>query len=453
MTSHISEEELALHASYPDAIEMTRRVEIERHVQSCAECQEHHDFFAIREGELLSDLREPDSWEPTVPTPTYVALMELGARIAEEDRDAARLLKPFLDNPIATAWATLASKRQMRTGGVVRTLCMAAHAACKSKPLVALTFADAAISVAETLPDDTYPARAVYRLRGTAWKERANALMLLGELPQAHHALDGAERAYAATPHNGLGLAIVALVRAGVFYEQGMLGEASIAAARAEDGFTHAGDDIRRTDAAFLRASILFESGSSKLAARVFRQIVERGENTQNTDLVARGRYALGNCELESGNLAEAALQFNRAYAVFRARGAERERLHVEWGLARVVLLSGKPAEAVSRLRVVAAKFESNQMVTNAALVGVDMADALLVLDRPQEIVEIATHLFEVFRTAGMLTGALSALAYLKEAAASRRLSAPDLDALRTFLRRAEHQPTLLFARPADASR
>lgn len=87
-------------------------------------------------------------------------------------------------------------------------------------------------------------------------------------------------------------------------------------------------------------------------------------------------------------------------------------------------------------------------MATNAALVGLDVADALLALSQPGEIVRLAQHLFSVFTEAGMLTGALSALAYLKEAAATKRLTKQDLDAIRTFLPRAERQPSLLFVPP-----
>ncbi|HEX6639612.1 MAG TPA: hypothetical protein VF215_00795, partial [Thermoanaerobaculia bacterium] len=115
---------------------------------------------------------------------------------------------------------------------------------------------------------------------------------------------------------------------------------------------------------------------------------------------------------------------------------------------ARVVLHGGKLTEAIRRLRDVAAEFERCGMITNAALVGLDVSDALLALERPGEIVDLAQHLFSVFTKAGMLTGALTALAYLKEAAATNRLTKHDVAAIRTFLRRAERQPSLQFVPP-----
>ena len=393
-------------------------------------------------------LGEADTWEPMIGSATYDALMEYGARVAEEDRDAAAILEPYLENPIRAAWDALTTKRRYRTGGVVRKLNAAAHAVHKSKPRVALTFADAAISVAEALSNDLYPARAVYQLRGAAWKERAKAQLLLGQFPQAHDSLDHAERAYGKTPHNALSLSLVALLRAGVFYEQGRLDEAMAVAERAERGFAHAGDEKRRMDAAFLRASIIFDTGDPNRAIPIFHYIIEHGENTASAEWVALGSYAAANCEVDRRNLGEASILFHRALRTFRERGPERERLLAEWGVARVVLHGGKLAEAIHRLRNVAAHFEQCGMVTNAALVGLDVADALLALGRPGEIVHLAQHLFSVFTKAGMLTGALSALAYLKEAAATNRLTKQDLAAIRTFLRRAEHQPSLQFVPP-----
>lgn len=440
-----------MYAAQPDAIAEGRRAGIEAHLAACAECQEAHDFFAIRDDDLADDLAEPDTWEPIIGSATHAALMEYGTRVADEDREAEVLLQAYLESPITTAWTTLVAKRRFRTGGVVRKLCTAAHSVYESKPRVALTFADAAISVAEALPDDLYPALAVYRLRGTAWKERANAQMILGQFPQALESLDRAERAYGKTAHNGLGLSIVALVRASVLYAQLRLDEATVMAERAERGFTHAGDEKRRMDAAFLRAGIMFEGGDANGALTVFRRIIEHGENTRSLRWIARGSYAAGNCEVDRSNFGEASLLFHRALVIFREVGPDHELLATEWGIARVMFHGGKFNEAIRRMRDVAAGFERRGMVMYAAYVGLDVAEGLLALNRTTEIVALAKHLFSVFMSVGLLTGALSAIAYLKEAASAKRLTKQDVEAIRAFLRRAERQPSLQFVRPPRA--
>jgi tetratricopeptide (TPR) repeat protein len=374
--------------------------------------------------------------------------MEYGERVAEEDGEAEVILAHYLEHPIQAAWDALTTKRRFRTGGVVRKLNAAAHAVHKDKPVEALIFADAAISVAEVLPDDLYPARAVYQLRGAAWKERAKAQLMLGEFPQAHDSLDHAERAYRKTPHNALSLSLVALLRAGVLYAQLRPDEALVVAERAERGFAHAGDQKRQMDAAFLRASILFEAGDPNRALPIFHRIIEHGENTRNEQWIALGSYAAANCEVDRRNLGEASILFHRALRTFREQGPERERLLTEWGIARVIFHRGKLDEAIYRLRGIVAEFEKRGMASYAAYVGLDIAEGLLALNRSKEIVELAQRLFSTFTNVGMLTGALSALAYLKEAAGTNRLTPQDLAVIRTFLRRSELQPSLEFVAP-----
>jgi len=446
---HVPESELAIFAFDPDAMPEPRRSIIIRHTAECATCRTTLDFFAVAE----DDLSDVDVWEPVIGSATHDALMSYAARIADEDREAEELLKPLFEAPAKAAWLNLHTQRRFLSGGVVRRLSAHAHTVCLSEPLDALTFADAAISIAEMLPDYTYPAKAIYDLRGTAWKERANAQLFLGQCPEALESLSRAERAYKHLASPSLGLSSVALVRASVLYEQHRLDEAAALAERAEHGFAHLGDDERRMTALYLRGSIKFEARNFDDAAALFRHVIEYGESMNSTAWVARGSNALGKCDVHRGNLNDASLHFHKALAVFREVGSASERLTTEWGIAQVLLRSGKVSEAIRRLRDVAADFETRGMVTDAALVRLDIAEALLAIGQSRQIVELATRLFHVFTDAGMLTGALTAIAYVKEAAAAGTLTPDGVQAVRTFVRRAERQPALLFVPPPPRNR
>jgi len=117
-----------------------------------------------------------------------------------------------------------------------------------------------------------------------------------------------------------------------------------------------------------------------------------------------------------------------------------------------MLLEVGKHVDAIRRLRNVTAAFESLGMVTDAALAGLDIAEGLLASERSREIIDLAAHLFLVFTDAGMLTGALTAIAYIKEAAGRGTLTPGDLQVVRGFLRRAERKPDLIFIPPPSHS-
>ena len=141
---------------------------------------------------------------------------------------------------------------------------------------------------------------------------------------------------------------------------------------------------------------------------------------------------------------------FNKALVIFREVGPASERTSTEWGLARVVLYGGNAGEAARRLRGVIVAFEGLGMVSDAALAGVDMCEALLVLERYADIAKVASHSFRVLKKAGILTGALTALAYIKEAAAKRRLRRSGLQSVRKYLLRVEREPELVFIPPPE---
>lgn len=445
--AHIGEQELAVYAGSPDALGTARRAEIEREIASCAECRTTFELVAVADDELS----DPDVWEPVTGSASLDSLREHGARVAAEDEEAAALLEPFLRAPAQAAWQSFHSKRY-RTGGVVRKLIAHAATLHECEPLVALTFADAAIMIAEVLPDDSYAANTVYELRGTAWKERANALRFLGRYDEGLESLRRAERAYRALTWPAFGLASVAHVRASILLEQERYEEASEAAAIAEQAFSYLGDDDRQMGALFMRAIVAFQRRQLETAIELFRRISDYGETHHDALWTARAAQALGNCYLDARNAAEASVQLHTALVLFRELGQRTQIIRTEWGVARLFMDGGKLEEAIRRLRTVIAEFASGGMVTDSALAGLDLAEILLAVGQQREIVVLTRDLFRVFTDAGMLTGALTAIAYLKEAAESGRLTSADIEAVRGFLRRAERQPSLRFVPPPPAN-
>jgi tetratricopeptide (TPR) repeat protein len=448
MSKHIPHPELSLFAQDRLAVARGRGEEIENHIAHCADCGAAFDFHSFEEQDDLVGLAV---WQPIVGS-TFAAMSAYANQCAAEDAEADELLKDYFEKPREAA-LNVRNQRKFHTGGVVRRLNAKAHELYPNNALEALIFADLAQAVADLLPDDLYPNNAVYELRGTAWKERANALVRLAEFDDALDALRQAEQAYGQLGSSGKGLAAVELVRAAVYYERGELQEAAVHVDLAEEGYSRLGLQRERMKAVLLRGEIAYEALDYVTAANTFQQIIDFGEQINDAGWIARGSYCRAACQLEQGNLSEAAMLFHKALMILRELGPASERISAEWGLARVALDGGKPSEAVHRLRDVIAQFEAIGMVSHAALAGVDLSTALLVLERWTDIVKVAAHAFRVLKKAGHLTGALTALAYLKEAAAKRQLTSGMVKAVREYLRRVEREPDLLFAPPPNTPR
>lgn len=90
-------------------------------------------------------------------------------------------------------------------------------------------------------------------------------------------------------------------------------------------------------------------------------------------------------------------------------------------------------------------------MAHDVALSSIDMAEGLLMLGRISEVPELCRSAMEYFATAELTysRGALTAIAYLREAAESKSLTQSAVKQVREFFEILPKQPQLLFARPA----
>jgi tetratricopeptide (TPR) repeat protein len=239
-------------------------------------------------------------------------------------------------------------------------------------------------------------------------------------------------------------------MRASLYYQMEELTKAEHHAREAERAYDDLGHMSRRMRALFLRGSIRLVAHDLDAAAALYSQVIEFGEAMNDATWIAKGSYALANCEIERGNVSEASSLFHTALVIFRETGPAADAIATEWGLARVILQGGNAAEAARRLREVMQAFEELGMGMDATFVSLDLAEALVVLRQQREVAKIAARAFRLLEEAGVLTSALMALAYLKEAAANDRLRVHVVHEVRTFLRRAERNPALLFVPPPD---
>jgi hypothetical protein len=91
-------------------------------------------------------------------------------------------------------------------------------------------------------------------------------------------------------------------------------------------------------------------------------------------------------------------------------------------------------------------------MTSEAALAGLDVAELLLAQNRYEEVVEICRSTMQAFELAGLsyTSRALTALAYIREAACQRRADRTLVRYVRDYIRELPRQPNLLFAPAPD---
>jgi hypothetical protein len=87
-------------------------------------------------------------------------------------------------------------------------------------------------------------------------------------------------------------------------------------------------------------------------------------------------------------------------------------------------------------------------MTIDAALVSLDVAEFLLAQNRYEEVEDICRSTMQAFELAGLsyTTRAMTALAYIREAASQRRADRTLVRDVREYIRELPRQPNLLFA-------
>jgi tetratricopeptide (TPR) repeat protein len=444
---HPGERCLGLYALDPALV--AGRDALEAHLAACGACR-----AALEEIRAWDrTLREPDTWAAAAQN-ADVRAQELRAfvlRAAAEDAAAVALLKDFEDPEAATSfvWEDVARKPEYQTGGVARRLCTLANGMCERQPLYALSLAEAATRIADLLPDASYPRTTIHELRGEARKEQANAFRFLGRFADALKALDAAEEEYGMLPLEGVGIVAVQFVRASVLHEQDQLDAAEALARQSAAGAQHLGETDRFMRARHLQGEILYERRLFTDAAAIFAGILSYGEQRDDVLWIARESLTLGHCYIELRSLPEASRLLHRALRLFENLDLPPEVTRTRWALARLYFAEGKAAEATYRLRTAIQELARFGILTDAAIAAVDLAEMLHTLGRTREIPKLLAGVVQTFTAAGKITGALTALAYLKDAAAAGQIIPAAFPHVRRFLTRAERRPELLFAPPA----
>ena len=447
---HVTDNVLARYAL--DPLLVRSREEVDGHLLACEDCQSKlADIRLFDEG-----LTDADTWrgleEDDEASRRFGELRQLAATVASEDTEAKELLAEFDDAPAARfVWADLPGRTEFHTGGVVRLLCKKANGMCERDPRYALALADVAIAIAAILGGENYPSTALHDWRGEAWKERANALHHLGQFRDALNALDQAEAEYDHVYHSGMGHVAVLYVRAAVLYEQEDYGSAERLIGLSVAAALHLGAVDRFMRARHLLGQIHFTKGEIKAAAALFGSILRYGEGISSPVWIARESLTLGNCYLELGALQESRNHLQAGLGQFTALGFDTEVTRTQWAIARLSFAEGAQREGIQRLRQCIAELTRHYVFTDAAIAAVHLAEMLHIVGRDREIPALLNGVVQTFTQAGKVTGALTALAFLKEAATAGRLTKALASHVRRFLSRTDHQPDLLFTPPPTA--
>ncbi len=420
------------------------------HLPACESCAGSLESYRG----LTSALGDTSVWderelsEDPVPR-TSSMLRSMAATTKAEDAAAGPIVAKLCEAGTLQRRELIDAHPQWRTAGTVRKLLEAVDKSNFVEPKLAAEWAELAVDVAQSLESGRYPFETVMILRGKAHRAYAHMLYYTGSYAESVEALDRTDALLRECVVSEYDSARARLVRAQVYNEIERLDEAVSLADSARETFRAFGDVRREAVAEATKAASFMYARRFAEALRIF----ERLAADSRIDDAGRAFYVhnAAICQRELSRFEESKVLFARSIAEFERLGMATARARARWHLGQLLLAERRCGEARSLLIELRQEFEELGMPQDVALISIDAAEALLMLDRPAEVAHLCHAAMAYFTKAGLAytQGALTALAYLKEAAEARTLTPKALGDVRAYFELLPKQPDLLFAYPA----
>ena len=440
--SHFDDEALFEYAEGTSPIAQ----EIAGHLAGCAECAEEVGSHQ----EIVSALQHEDVWRAESPAPRQLVAEVIGfaekARI--EEQEASAVCDEILTGP-ASWWPTrLRQKPEAYTAGLVKALLERMRDTLESSPSNALQITALAIEIANELDVAAYPCDYVIKLRAQACRDHAYVLVFLGRVGEAADVAARARRLFNQVPLPEYDLARLNLVEATILERMERVAEAIEHARRAGETFLRFGDRSRFLGARMHEGAMLLNSAQPRAALDVWTSI--DGDAALGDVLQVRLSHNIALCHIRLGQPELAAPFLQRCVAEFEVLGMETERTRSRWVLAQALSACGRHRDAIPALRQVWKEFERLDLLVDAALSALDLAEQLLLVGETADVPAICRDLVAKFTRAAMPSRAITALAFLREAVAIGQATPSLIQHVHAFLRELPSEQPRLFA-PAPA--
>jgi tetratricopeptide (TPR) repeat protein len=418
--------------------------EIESHVTACQQCS--GEIGTHRE--LVAALQADEVWTDPAPAPRrfVVDVIEFSERVKSEDERAAAICDEILSGPASWWPQRLRQAEGAQTAGMVRQLLDRMRQLLGTSPANALQVTAMAIDIANALPLTDYPCDYAVKLRAQAYRDHAHVLSFMGRYPEALQVADRAKRLFDQVPLPEYDLARLAQVRALILRCIDRVDEALGLARDAAQTFLRFGDLARFANARVIEGAILFEKRDYPGALAVWLAV----EDSDALDLTTRiGMiHNVAICYRELGQLEEAAQRLAISVSEYEAMGVPVERTRSRRSLGQTLVCAHRYHDAIPVLRQSWREFEELDLIADAGLAALELAEALLLAGQAAEVPAICRDIVARFTRAGMTSRAITALSFLREAVALGQANPSLIRHVHDFLRELPAERPRLYAPP-----
>jgi len=356
------------------------------------------------------------------------------ARLLAEEQAAAAICERVLKGPSRWWGNALDQTEGTHTAGMVAVLIPKIGDILPIRPTEALDVADLALRLAEGIAPDAYPYEHLLKLRGQILREKAFVLTYLGRFREAAATAEFARVLLQQIPIPLFELARLDMVQSNIARMMEKYGEATELARRATKTFLEFGSRVWWLKARTYEATALFAEGRYAEARDVWRSSEAYPELIDACDYAAL-LYNLGLCASELGDDEEGARYLSEAASAFERLGHTVSSAKCRYSASMALMAAGAYDDAIAGLRRSWRELEDLGAAGEAVLPALLLVESLLIVGRPDEVPAICRMLIDRCTRAGMATGAMTALAFLRESVATGHASPSMVRHVHDFMR------------------
>lgn len=283
-------------------------------------------------------------------------------------------------------------------------------------------------------------------LHADALRETAACARVLGRYADAIELLSEAEGWANAVPSGEYLQARIWYERAGIdVAREGS--ETREWAAKAADVFVRFGDARRYHRSKYLVAAAHFNDRNYGDAISELDELLPRLSEDRDIETESIAWALLGQALTKENRLGEAAGALRRALAAFEQLGLPMDAIRASWGLGRIDMKLGNLDESRNRLIEARHQFHDLGLAEEAALVGLDLTECLLLVDDAEAASTICRESLEVLSATYAGREQQRALAYLREITANG-LKPSQVYAVSSYLLESANDPGRRFFEP-----
>ena len=351
--------------------------------------------------------------------PFLVRLFNETARRLEEERENVARLAPelFFRTPLSH-WSTLANDPTLRTCGALEYLGKRFAEELDRDTGKANALAKLAVAIADSLPDNEYPAVILAQARAYAWKDLGKSRRSLGKIAESLDALTRAAHYLDPFSTCAYDHAVIRFNLAMSLQEADRFEESLGLIEESRSVFEEHGDADNALNCAIGKAVLLLRVKRHREACQTLFALL-RVPAKPESRAVVHYVFALASIELERYGDAETHLR--EALSIYQDLKTPLHVLRTQVGLGRLLVRRGDIDDALVLLHDVRRDLTHHNLIEESGLAGLEIVDAYLRAGEALLAEATARAVLHEFADAGLNKRAIAALGYLTEAIAARK--------------------------------